>query len=72
MIDPREIRAAGEKVDKKTITEAMLATNDAERIISAVEKFDRLGFDIVEVASLSPDQEGFMKLYKDKVMTQFQ
>ena len=56
MIGPRELKEAGEKVDKKIIAEAMLATNEVDRIISAVEKFDRLGFDIVEAASLSPDQ----------------
>jgi len=71
MIDPREIEEAGEKVDKKIIEQAMLATSEADKIISAVEKFNRLGFDIVEVASLSPDQEGFMKLFREKVMTRF-
>jgi G6PDH family F420-dependent oxidoreductase len=71
MIDPREIKAAGDKVAKKTIGEAMLATDNADRIISAVEKFERLGFDIVEVASLSPNQENFMELFKEQVMPQF-
>ncbi|MFI5419535.1 MAG: LLM class flavin-dependent oxidoreductase, partial [Nitrososphaerales archaeon] len=71
IIDPREIGAAGQKMDKKVIAEAMLATNNFERIISAVEKFHRFNFDIVEVASLSPDQKSFMKLFRENVMPQF-
>lgn len=71
MIDPREIKAAGDKVPKGTIGESMLAINNPERLISVVEKFDHLGFDMVEIASLSPDQKSFMELFTREVMPQF-
>ena len=71
IIDPREIHVLGNRVDKKVIAEAMLATNSSDKIVSAIEKFHRLDFDMVEVASLSPDQRGFMKLFRDNVMPQY-
>ncbi|MDA4130687.1 MAG: TIGR03557 family F420-dependent LLM class oxidoreductase [Thaumarchaeota archaeon] len=71
LIDPREIKAAGEKIDKKIIGEAMLATTDVERIVPVIEKFDRLSFDLVEIVSLSPDQEGFLRLFEEKIMPSF-
>ena len=49
----------------------MVATDSVEKIISAIEKFDRLGFDCVEIASLSPDQMRFMSVFKDRVATHF-
>ncbi len=71
IIDPRKIRAIGDKVDKKTLGEAMLATNNSEKVISALAKFHRLDFDIVEVVSVSPEQENFMKLFRENVVPQF-
>jgi G6PDH family F420-dependent oxidoreductase len=70
-IDPREIKALGDTVEKKTLAERMLATDGEERIITAIEKFRRLGFDSVEIASLSPDQEAFFKLFSEKVKPAF-
>jgi len=71
LIDPREIKALGDKVAKKAIEERMLATDGVEKIISAIEKFDKLGFDCVEVASLSPDQNEFMTLFRDRIVPYF-
>jgi G6PDH family F420-dependent oxidoreductase len=68
LIDPREIKKLGDKVDRKMIAERMLATDNEEKIISVIEKFKRLGFDTIEVASLSPDQQSFFKFFKEKVM----
>jgi G6PDH family F420-dependent oxidoreductase len=71
IIDPRDIKTMGDYVDKKTIEEKMIATNGIERIISAIEKFESLGFDCVEIASLSPNQTRFMDVFRDKISPQF-
>ena len=68
VVDPREIKKLGDTADRSTIAERMLATDNEEKIISAIEKFKRLGFDTVEVASLSPDQQNFFRFFKEKVM----
>jgi G6PDH family F420-dependent oxidoreductase len=59
VIDPRQIKSLGDKVEKDDIAQKMLATDHEEKIIRAIEKFKRLGFDTVEIASLSPNQDGF-------------
>ncbi len=69
--DPRELKEIADSADSKTIAEAMLATTDIERIIRALEKFEKLGFDIVEIASLASDCEGFLKLFRDSVAPHF-
>ena len=71
IIDPREIKALGDRVEKNILAERMLATDSEERIISAIEKFRRLGFDTVEIASLSPDQDSFFQLFHEKIKTVF-
>ncbi len=71
LIDPREIKALGDQVDKRAIEERMLATDGVEKIIATVEKFERLGFDCVEVASLSPDQNRFMSVFRERVASHF-
>jgi G6PDH family F420-dependent oxidoreductase len=69
--DPREIKALGDRVKKNVLAERMLTTDNEERIISAIEKFQRLGFDTVEIASLSPDQNSFFQLFHEKVKPVF-
>lgn len=71
VIDPREIKSLGDKVDKGAIAGRMVTTDGEEKIISAIEKFQRVGFDTVEIASLSPDQQSFFELFKEKVMPAF-
>jgi G6PDH family F420-dependent oxidoreductase len=67
-IDPRQIKLLGDKVDKKTIAERMLAVDSEEKIIAAVEKLKRLGFETVEIASLSPDQDSFFRLFREIIV----
>ena len=67
IIDPREIKTLGDSVEESVLAERMLATDGDEKIVSAIEKFERLGFDTVEIASLSPDQEAFFRLFREKV-----
>lgn len=71
VIDPRDIESLGDRVDKRAISERMLVTDGAEKIISTIEKFQKLGFDTIEIASLSPDQQSFFELFKEKVMMTF-
>jgi G6PDH family F420-dependent oxidoreductase len=71
IIDPREIKVLGDQVDEKALEEAMLAVDRAEKLISTIEKFQRMGFDTVEIASLSPDQASFFQLFCEKVMPLF-
>lgn len=68
LIDPRQIKCRGDKVQKEEIAKRMLATNHEERIIHEIEKFKRLGFDTVEFASLSPDQQSFFQLFRGKIL----
>ena len=71
IIDPREIKALGDRVEKNMLVGRMLATDSEERLISVIEKFRRLGFDTVEIASLSPDQDSFFQLFHEKVKPVF-
>jgi len=71
VIDPRQIKSLGDKVKKEDIAQRMLATDNEEKIIRAIEKFKRLGFDTIEFASLSPDQHSFFELFKEKILPSF-
>ena len=71
IIDPREIKAQADSLDKKLIGERLIATDNFEKIIKAIEKFGRLGFDCVEIASLSPNNSRFLTLFKEKAMPVF-
>jgi coenzyme F420-dependent glucose-6-phosphate dehydrogenase len=66
--DPRRIKAYADSVPAETISETMLVYDGSEGIISKLESLARLGFTWIEVASISPDNVKFLKLFKEEVL----
>ena len=59
--DPREIEREAKQRARDNWDDWGLVTTDIDDIRSEIDRFDRAGFDEVELISASPDQEKFIK-----------
>ena len=66
--DPREIKVYADRVERKNLTGMMMAYDDPDDIVEIIESFASKGFTWVEVASMSPDINQFMDVFKKKVL----
>jgi coenzyme F420-dependent glucose-6-phosphate dehydrogenase len=70
--DPREIEKMGASVTDKQLAESFVVGQSAEDLIKPIERAFDLGFDHVYLASLSPQEESFIKLCGEKVLPYFE
>ena len=66
--DPREIKKHADAMSKEAIAGSMLVYDSAEGIISKMEEYENLGFTWIEVASLSPDNGKFLRLFEKEIL----
>jgi hypothetical protein len=66
--DPREIEFYGSLVKDKVLAESWLIGTSPEDHIRHLEKFIRLGFTNLHVASSSPDESETIQMYSKSVL----
>src|SRR6202035_4943752 len=66
--DPQEIEENGNLVGNEQLSKAFIVGTSAEPFIKEIEKYAKLGFDQIHVASSSPSQEKFIDLFKRDVI----
>jgi G6PDH family F420-dependent oxidoreductase len=69
--DPREVERYSHLIDERELAKAWLITDDPEECLRAVERYAKLGFSHLHVQSLSPNEEGFVKMMGEKVIPHF-
>jgi coenzyme F420-dependent glucose-6-phosphate dehydrogenase len=69
--DPQEIEENGNLVGNEQLSKAFIIGTSAEPFIKGIEKYAKLGFDQIHVASSSPSQEKFIDLFKREVIPYF-
>jgi coenzyme F420-dependent glucose-6-phosphate dehydrogenase len=69
--DPRKLEQLGKDVTDKEITETYLVGASPDDQIAKIEEAFQTGFDHVYIWSVSPDEEKFIKMYKQKVLPYF-
>jgi G6PDH family F420-dependent oxidoreductase len=69
--DPRDIKAHADLLDPRVIKDMMLVTNDIGTLSRRLQRLYERGFDWVELASISPSNETFLKLLGEAVVPRF-
>jgi coenzyme F420-dependent glucose-6-phosphate dehydrogenase len=69
--DPRKLELLGKDVTDKEIAQAYLVGISPDEQIARIEEAFRTGFDHVYIWSVGPDEEKFIKMYKQKVLPYF-
>ena len=68
IFDPREIEEYGNLVGREVLAQKLIVSNDTDELIKRLTPFVRHGFDVLELNSLSPDDEVFIKTFAKKVV----
>lgn len=58
-------------VTEETVAEAIVCGPDPEKHLAKLRKFEQAGYSHVYVHQVGPDQEGFMRFYKEEIMPHF-
>jgi len=66
--DPREIQENANLVGREAMIERFIISNSVDEHIKRLTLFVKHGFDILELVSLSPDDELFIKTYAKEVL----
>jgi RNA processing factor Prp31 len=69
--DPRQIKSLTDSLDASAIETMMLVTDEIDVITRKVQNLFDLGFDCVELASISPDNEKFLRLVQKTLVPRF-
>jgi coenzyme F420-dependent glucose-6-phosphate dehydrogenase len=65
---PRHFEQAAETVREEDVAETVPCGPDPERHIAAIREYADAGFDHVWVHQIGPDQQGFLRFYRDQVL----
>jgi G6PDH family F420-dependent oxidoreductase len=68
---PAHFEQAAKLVTEETIAKQVVCGPDAERHVAEIQKYVDAGFDHIYIHQVGPDQEGFMKFYKQDVLPRF-
>ena len=66
--DPREIEEHGNLVGREALIEKLIISNDLDEHIKRLIPFVKHGFDVLELNSLSPDDEVFVRAFGKRVL----
>jgi len=64
-------QAASSMVSEEDIGETLPCGPDPERHLEAIREYEQAGFDHVYVHQIGPDQEGFLRFYREHVLPRF-
>jgi coenzyme F420-dependent glucose-6-phosphate dehydrogenase len=65
---PAHYEALGELVTEEQIKKAIVCSPDPQKHIDAIKEYVEAGFDHIGVGQCGPDQESFLRFYKEEVM----
>jgi coenzyme F420-dependent glucose-6-phosphate dehydrogenase len=65
---PRHFEQAAETVREEDVAGTVACGPDPERHIAAIREYADAGFDHVWVHQIGPDQQGFLRFYRDEVL----
>ncbi len=65
---PRHFEQAAEMVTEDEVAESVVCGPDPERHVSAIEEFFEAGYDHVYLHQIGPDQDGFLRFYRENVL----
>lgn len=65
---PRHFEQASETVREEDVAETVACGPDPERHVEAIREYADAGFDHVWVHQIGPDQQGFLRFYRDQVL----
>lgn len=65
---PRHFEQAAETVREEDVAETVACGPDPDRHIEAIREYADAGFDHVWVHQIGPDQQGFLRFYRDEVL----
>ncbi|HEX9993009.1 MAG TPA: TIGR03557 family F420-dependent LLM class oxidoreductase [Acidimicrobiales bacterium] len=68
---PSQFEAAARMVTEDDVARSVVCGPDPERHVDAVARFVAAGFTEVYVHQVGPDQEGFLRFYRDAVLPRF-
>jgi G6PDH family F420-dependent oxidoreductase len=68
---PAHFEQAAKLVTEETIAKQVVCGPDAKRHVAEIQKYVDAGFDHIYIHQVGPDQEGFMKFYKQDVLPRF-
>jgi coenzyme F420-dependent glucose-6-phosphate dehydrogenase len=66
--DPRKIKKFADALDHKSIGDLMPVYDKPDGVISRLEDLSKLGFTWIEIGSLSPDNDKFLRVMGEKVL----
>jgi coenzyme F420-dependent glucose-6-phosphate dehydrogenase len=69
--DPKEVESYSHFIDPKELAKNWLITTDPEDCIKNIEKYTKLGYTNYHVQSISPDEQGFIRMMGEKVIPHF-
>ncbi len=69
--DPKEVESYSHFIDPKELARNWLITTDPEDCIKNIEKYAKLGYTNYHVQSISPDEQGFIRMMGEKVIPHF-
>jgi G6PDH family F420-dependent oxidoreductase len=64
---PREFEQVAELLDEDQVAERVVCGTDVDRHLEAIARFATAGYDTVYVHGVGPDQETFLRFYRDEV-----
>jgi hypothetical protein len=65
---PAHFEQAVELVGEDDLAEIVACGPDPERHLEMIGRFERAGFDHIYVHQIGPDQEGFLRFYRDEII----
>src|SRR5581483_1472706 len=65
---PSMFEAAAKMVDEDAIADAVVCGPDPDLHRKKIAEFEQAGFDHVYVHQVGPDQEGFMRFYREEIL----
>ena len=68
---PRHFEQVIDMVSEDDVTQAIVCGPDPDRHIERIEEYAKAGYDHVYVHQVGPDQEGFMRFYRERVLPHF-
>jgi coenzyme F420-dependent glucose-6-phosphate dehydrogenase len=65
---PQEFEAAAQLVTAGDVSEVVVCGPDPDRHLVAIREYEEAGFDRVYVHQVGPDQEGFIRFYRQQIL----
>lgn len=69
--DPKEVESYSHFINPEELAKNWLITTDPEDCVKVIEKYTKAGFTHYHVQSISPDEEGFVRMMGEKVIPSF-